>query len=51
LTQEENNFLPYDFAEKVVYEAIMEMEKNKASGPYGFPTEFYQKIRQILNMT
>jgi hypothetical protein len=29
----------------------MEMEKNKASGPYGFPTEFYQKIRQILNMT
>jgi hypothetical protein len=42
LSQEENNILTADFTEKEVHGAIMQMEKNKAPGPDGFPAEFYQ---------
>jgi hypothetical protein len=38
----ENNILITDFTEKEVYEAIMQMKKNKALEPDGFLTEFYQ---------
>ena len=40
LTQEENAILPADFLVKEVYEAISQMELNKAPGPDGFPAEF-----------
>jgi hypothetical protein len=30
------------FTEKEVKEAIFDMKHNKASGPDGFPAEFYQ---------
>jgi hypothetical protein len=42
LSQEENDILVKDFSEKEVFDAIMQMEKNKAPGPDGFPAEFYQ---------
>jgi hypothetical protein len=29
-------------------EAISKMEHNKALGPYGFPTKFYQKFWQVI---
>jgi hypothetical protein len=41
LSQEENEILVKDFSKKEVFDAIMQMEKNKAPGPDGFPTEFY----------
>jgi hypothetical protein len=36
-----------DLNEKEIYEAIMQMEKNKASGPDGFLAEFYQKFEKL----
>jgi hypothetical protein len=42
LSSEEKELLSTDFTELEVMEAIMEMKKNKASGPDGFPAEFYQ---------
>ena len=39
---EENEVLISHFTEKEVYEEIMQMKKNKAPGPDGFPAEFYQ---------
>jgi hypothetical protein len=41
LSQEENEILVKDFSEKEVFDAIMQMEKNKAPGPDGFLAEFY----------
>jgi hypothetical protein len=40
VSNEENSILSADFIEKEVYEAIMQMKKNKAPGPDGFQTEF-----------
>ena len=40
LTQEENNILTADFLVKEVYEAISQMELNKAPGPDGFLLSF-----------
>jgi hypothetical protein len=48
LTNQENNILITDFTEKEVHEAIMQMEKNKAPGPDGFPAEFYQSFWEII---
>jgi hypothetical protein len=42
LSSEEKNVLSADFTEMEVKEAVMQMKKNKAPGPDGFPTEFYQ---------
>jgi hypothetical protein len=39
LSYEENDIL-VSFSEKEVFDAIMQMEKNKAPRPDGFPTEF-----------
>jgi hypothetical protein len=44
LSHEENDILVKDFSEKEVFDAIMQMEKNKAPGPDGFPAEFYQML-------
>jgi hypothetical protein len=48
LSQIENEFLTANFTEQEVCEAIMNMEKNKARGPDGFPAEFYQTFWSIL---
>jgi hypothetical protein len=42
LSEEESRILMAGFTEKQVYDAIMQMEKNKAPGPDRFPAEFYQ---------
>jgi hypothetical protein len=48
LSQEENIILTADFSKKEVHDAIMQMEKNKAPGPDGFPAEFYQKFWEVI---
>jgi hypothetical protein len=42
LSSDEKNLLSADFTEIEVKEAVMQMKKNKAPGPDGFPAEFYQ---------
>jgi mannosylglycoprotein endo-beta-mannosidase len=42
LSLDEKSILAADFTEKEVYEAILQMEHNKAPGPDEFPAEFYQ---------
>ena len=42
VTLEENNFLTAPFSEEEISKAVFQMEHNKAPGPDGFPTEFYQ---------
>jgi hypothetical protein len=42
LSSEEKELISADFTELEVMETIMEMKKNKAPGPDGFPAEFYQ---------
>ena len=48
LPPEENGILTSEFTEKEVYDAIMQMEKNKAPGPDGLPAEFYQVCWSII---
>ena len=48
ISQEENEILTQNFSEKEVFEAIQQMEHNKALGPDGFPAEFYQKNWEII---
>jgi hypothetical protein len=42
VTQEENEVLTSEFIESEVKTAVFQMEHNKAQGPDGFPTKFYQ---------
>jgi hypothetical protein len=48
LSDAEKNILIADFTEKEVYEAIMQMKKNKAPGPDGFPAKFYQTFWGVI---
>ena len=48
ITEEENKLLTEMFTEKEVREAIFQMNHNKASGPDGFPTEFYQIFWSLI---
>jgi mannosylglycoprotein endo-beta-mannosidase len=48
LSNEENEILVADFTEQEVHDAIFQMEKNKAPGPDVFPTEFYQKLWDVI---
>ena len=48
LTAEENDILTADFLVKEVYEAISQMELNKAPGPDGFPAEFYKTFWEVI---
>jgi exonuclease III len=50
LSEEENKILTADFTEQEVYDAIMQMEKNKAPGPDGFPAEFYQTFWDVIKI-
>lgn len=44
----ENTILTSPFFEKEVLDAISSMEHNKASGPDGFPAEFYQTFWAVI---
>jgi mannosylglycoprotein endo-beta-mannosidase len=48
ISADENAILIAEFAEKEVFEAISQMEKNKAPGPDGFPAEFYQTFWRVI---
>jgi hypothetical protein len=48
LSNEENSLLTADFSVKEVFEAISQMELNKAAGPDGFPAEFYQTFWEVI---
>jgi hypothetical protein len=48
LSGEENRILTSGFTEKEIHDAIMPMEKNKASGPDGFSVEFYQHCWETI---
>jgi mannosylglycoprotein endo-beta-mannosidase len=50
LSTEETNILSADFTEQEVYDAIMQMENNKAPGPDGFPAEFYQTLWNVIKV-
>jgi hypothetical protein len=50
ISVEENECLTKDFTETEIFEAIMQMKKNKAPGPDGFPAEFYQTFWEIIKM-
>ena len=44
ISVEENEIITADFTEKEVHDAVMQMKKNKALGPDGFPADFFQKL-------
>ena len=48
LTASDNAILVAPFTEKEVFDAISQMENNKAPGPDGFPAEFYKKCWHII---
>ena len=48
LRTDENEILSATFAENGVFEAISQMKPNKASGPDGFPAEFYKRWSHIV---
>ena len=45
---EENEILVAPFSEEEVKVAVFDMEHNKASGPDGFPAEFYQFFWEVV---
>jgi hypothetical protein len=42
VSEEENEILTASFSEEEVKMAVFDKEHNKAPGPDGFPSEFYQ---------
>jgi mannosylglycoprotein endo-beta-mannosidase len=48
ISEAENEILTAPFTEEEVFEAISQMELNKAPGPDGFPAEFYQKCWEVI---
>jgi hypothetical protein len=48
LSSEENNILIADFTGEEIFEAIFQMEHNKASGLDRFPIEFYQTSWEVI---
>jgi hypothetical protein len=44
----ENEILSGAFSEVEIKEAIFQMESNKAPGPDGFPSEFYQYLWETI---
>jgi mannosylglycoprotein endo-beta-mannosidase len=48
LSHDENSILIAEFSEKEIFDAIDQMEKNKAPGPDGFPAEFFQNFWDLI---
>jgi hypothetical protein len=48
ISPEENSILISEFTEDEVFEAISQMEQNKAPGPDGFPAEFYKQFWETI---
>jgi hypothetical protein len=48
LSPNENDILTAVFTEEEVFEAISQMEHNKAPGPDGFPAEFYKQFWETI---
>ena len=48
ISAEENEILTANFTEKEVFEAISQIETNKAPGPDGFPAEFYKTFWNVI---
>jgi len=48
VSQLENEYLTNSFSQEEVRDAIFQMEHNKAPGPDGFPSEFYQVFWNII---
>jgi hypothetical protein len=44
----ENSLLTAPYTEEEIKQAVFQMEHNKALGPDGFPTEFYQCFWDII---
>lgn len=51
VSNEDNDILTACFTEENVKKATFQMEHNKASGPDGFPTEFYQTFWEVIKRT
>ena len=47
-SNQEKGILTANFSENEVFDAVAQMEHNKAPGPDGFPAEFYQKFWEVL---
>lgn len=45
---EENSLLTAPYSEEEVIKAVFLMEHNKAPGPDGFPSEFYQNFWEVI---
>ena len=45
---EENSLLTNLYSEEEVRKAVFQMEHNKAPGPDGFPTEFFQNFWDVI---
>lgn len=50
LSHEENSILIAGFTDEEVFEAISQMEHNKAPGPDGFPAEFYKNFWETIKL-
>jgi mannosylglycoprotein endo-beta-mannosidase len=48
VSEEENNLLTALYTEEEVKKAVFQMEHNKAPGPDGFPSEFYQHFWDVI---
>jgi hypothetical protein len=48
VSSEENDLLTAEYSEEEVRKALFQMEHNKASGPDGFPAEFYQTFWETI---
>jgi hypothetical protein len=48
VTVEESERLIEEFSEKEIRDAIFQMKHNRAPGPDGFPTEFYQVFWSLI---
>ena len=48
VSDEENSLLTAPYSEEEVIKAVFLMEHNKAPGPDGFPSEFYQNFWEVI---
>lgn len=48
LSMEDREFLTREFSLEEIKEVVFGMKHNKAAGPDGLPTEFYQKFWEII---